>query len=47
MNVYRADDLRMLRHGVKARIAGCVIARLFGIELILNFIGQAAIFGQI
>ncbi len=27
MNVYRADDLRMLRHGVKARIAGCVIAR--------------------
>jgi superfamily II DNA or RNA helicase len=27
MNVCRADDLRMLRHGVKARIAGCVIAR--------------------
>ena len=27
MNVYRAEDLRMLRHGVKARIAGCVIAR--------------------
>jgi error-prone DNA polymerase len=27
MNVYRAHDLRMLRHGVKARIAGCVIAR--------------------
>jgi error-prone DNA polymerase len=27
MNVCRADDLHMLRHGVKARIAGCVIAR--------------------
>jgi error-prone DNA polymerase len=27
MNVCCADDLRMLRHGVKARIAGCVIAR--------------------
>ena len=27
MQVCRADDLRMLRHGVKARIAGCVIAR--------------------
>jgi error-prone DNA polymerase len=27
MNVCRADDLRRLRHGVKARIAGCVIAR--------------------
>jgi error-prone DNA polymerase len=27
VNVCRADDLRMLRHGVKARIAGCVIAR--------------------
>jgi len=27
MNVCRADDLRMLRHGIKARIAGCVIAR--------------------
>jgi error-prone DNA polymerase len=27
MKVCRADDLRMLRHGVKARIAGCVIAR--------------------
>jgi len=27
MNVCRADDLRLLRHGVKARIAGCVIAR--------------------
>jgi error-prone DNA polymerase len=27
MNVCRAEDLRMLRHGVKARIAGCVIAR--------------------
>ena len=27
MNVCRADDLRTLRHGVKARIAGCVIAR--------------------
>jgi error-prone DNA polymerase len=27
MRVCRADDLRMLRHGVQARIAGCVIAR--------------------
>jgi len=27
MNVYRANDLRTLRHGVIARIAGCVIAR--------------------
>jgi hypothetical protein len=27
MNVYRAEDPRTLRHGVKARIAGCVIAR--------------------
>ncbi len=27
MNVCRADDLRMLCHGVKTRIAGCVIAR--------------------
>ena len=27
MNVCRAVDLRMLRHGVKTRIAGCVIAR--------------------
>ena len=27
MNVIRADDLRMLRHGVKTRIAGCVISR--------------------
>jgi error-prone DNA polymerase len=27
MNVCRADDLRTLRYGVKARIAGCVIAR--------------------
>ena len=27
MIVCRADDLRMLRHGVKTRIAGCVIAR--------------------
>ncbi len=27
MNVSRADDLRMLRHGIKARIARCVIVR--------------------
>lgn len=27
MSVSRANDLCMLRHGVKARIAGCVIAR--------------------
>ena len=27
MNVHRANDLRTLRHGVIARIAGCVIAR--------------------
>ena len=27
MRVCRANDLRMLRHGVNARIAGCVIAR--------------------
>ncbi len=27
MNVCRADDLRMLRHGINARIAGCVSAR--------------------
>jgi error-prone DNA polymerase len=27
MKVCRAGDLRMLRHGVKTRIAGCVIAR--------------------
>jgi error-prone DNA polymerase len=27
LNVYRAGDLVSLRHGVKARIAGCVIAR--------------------
>ena len=27
MKVVRAGDLSLLRHGVKARIAGCVIAR--------------------
>ena len=27
MEVFCAEDLRILRHGVKARIAGCVIAR--------------------
>jgi len=27
MNVFRAGDLKLVRHGVKARIAGCVIAR--------------------
>jgi hypothetical protein len=27
INVCRVDDLLMLRHGVKVRIAGCVIAR--------------------